>query len=92
MPLYVKDDTTAHLVAELAKLRGVSKQEAVRMAVKAELDRAAEALLCALGLEDHRRTLPQLDVFRSRRPHLRPPLSGDRQRQNAVHRRRFRED
>lgn len=41
MPLYIKDDMTAHLVAELAKLRGVSKQDAVKIAVKAELDRAA---------------------------------------------------
>lgn len=39
MPLYIKDDTTAALVAELAKARGVSKQDAVKMAVKAELDR-----------------------------------------------------
>ncbi len=41
MPLYIKDDTTAALVAELAKARGVSKQDAVKMAVKAELDREA---------------------------------------------------
>jgi antitoxin VapB len=41
VPLYIKDDMTAHLVAELAKLRGVSKQDAVKIAVKAELDRAA---------------------------------------------------
>jgi antitoxin VapB len=44
MPLYIKDDRTAELVAKLAKLRGVSKQEAVRFAVAAELDRAAEAI------------------------------------------------
>jgi antitoxin VapB len=44
MPLYIKDDTTAQLVAELAKLRGVSKQDAVKLAVKAELDRAAAAV------------------------------------------------
>jgi len=43
MPLYIKDDRTAELVAKLAKLRRVSKQDAVRMAVAAELDRAAEA-------------------------------------------------
>jgi antitoxin VapB len=44
MPLYIKDDTTAELVAQLAKERGISKQDAVRLAVKAELDRAAKAI------------------------------------------------
>ena len=39
MPLYIKDDATAELVAELAKRRGVSKQDAVKLAVRAELDR-----------------------------------------------------
>ncbi len=37
MPLYIKDDETARLVATLAKQRGVSKQAAVRLAVAAEL-------------------------------------------------------
>lgn len=37
MPLYIKDDETARLVAALAKQRGVSKQAAVRMAVASEL-------------------------------------------------------
>jgi antitoxin VapB len=44
MPLYIKDDGTAALVAELARKRGVSKQEAVRLAVQAELQRIAEAI------------------------------------------------
>ena len=44
MPLYIKDDATAELVAQLAKRRGISKQDAVRLAVKAELDRIAEAI------------------------------------------------
>lgn len=44
MPLYIKDDETARLVAELARLRGVTKQDAVRLAVLAELDRAARAV------------------------------------------------
>lgn len=43
MPLYIKDDATADLVAKLAKLRGVSKQDAVKLAVMAELERATEA-------------------------------------------------
>lgn len=43
MPLYIKDDATAALVAQLATLRGVSKQDAVKLAVMAELERAAEA-------------------------------------------------
>jgi antitoxin VapB len=44
MPLYIKDDTTAELVARFAKMRGVSKQDAVKIAVQAELDRAAAAV------------------------------------------------
>jgi antitoxin VapB len=44
MPLYIKDDATAALVAELASRRGLSKQDAVRQAVQAELDRLAEAV------------------------------------------------
>ena len=44
MPLYIKDDTTARLVAQCAKQRGVSKQDAVKIAVQAELDRANEAV------------------------------------------------
>jgi antitoxin VapB len=44
MPLYIKDDGTANLVAQLAKLRGLTKQDAVRLAVQAELDRAKAAI------------------------------------------------
>jgi antitoxin VapB len=44
VPLYIKDDTTAALVAELAKKQGVSKQDAVRMAVQAELARITQAV------------------------------------------------
>jgi antitoxin VapB len=44
MPLYIKVDTTADLVAQLAKLRGLTKQDAVRLAVQAELDRAQKAI------------------------------------------------
>jgi antitoxin VapB len=44
MPLYIKDDGTARLVGKLAKLRGISKQDAVKMAVQAELDRASETI------------------------------------------------
>ncbi len=44
MPLYIKDDATAKLVTELARLRGVSKQDAVKLAVQAALERAAEAV------------------------------------------------
>ena len=39
MPLYIKDNVTADLVAQLARIRGISKQDAVRLAVQAELDR-----------------------------------------------------
>jgi antitoxin VapB len=44
MPLYIKDDYTARLVDQLAKMRGLSKQDAVKMAVQAELDRAANLI------------------------------------------------
>ena len=44
MPLYIKDDVTAQLVNQLAKLKGTSKQDAVKRAVSAELQRAAEAV------------------------------------------------
>jgi antitoxin VapB len=41
MPLYIKDDATAELVARLARQLGLSKQDAVRLAVEAELSRSA---------------------------------------------------
>lgn len=44
MPLYIKDETTTQLVNQLAKLRGLTKQDAVRLAVKAELKRAEKAV------------------------------------------------
>ena len=44
MPLYIKDDYTAGLVGQLARLRGLSKQDAVKMAVQAELERAANLI------------------------------------------------
>jgi antitoxin VapB len=43
-PFFVKDDATAALVAQLARKRGVSKQDAVRQAVQAELQRIAEVI------------------------------------------------
>lgn len=39
MPLYIKDDETARLVTQLAVLRGLSEQDAVKLAVEAELSR-----------------------------------------------------
>lgn len=44
MPLYIKDDATAELVARLAKQRGLSKQDAVKLAVTAELQRTNEEI------------------------------------------------
>jgi antitoxin VapB len=44
MPLYIKDDATAQLVAQLAKQRGITKQDAVKLAVRAELDRSDQAV------------------------------------------------
>jgi len=58
MPLYIKDDRTAELVAKLAELRGVPKQAAVRMAVAAELNRAAEAIPLRERFAALRRTHP----------------------------------
>ncbi len=42
MSLYIKDDITIRLVDHLARLRGVSGQGAVKLAVTAELARMAE--------------------------------------------------
>ncbi len=44
MPLYIKDDAVAELVSRLAELRGTTKQEAVRVAVQSELERAVAAV------------------------------------------------
>jgi antitoxin VapB len=44
MPLCIKDNAIADLVAQLAKLRGLTKQEALCLAVQAELDRAKAAI------------------------------------------------
>jgi hypothetical protein len=44
MPLYIKDDSIAALVAALTAERGRKKQEAVRLAVSNELGRAAAAV------------------------------------------------
>jgi antitoxin VapB len=40
MPLYIKDDETAELVGRLARLQGISKQGAVKLAVQAALEKA----------------------------------------------------
>jgi antitoxin VapB len=42
MPLYIKDDAIAELVARLARRRGLTKQAAVKLAVEAELNRPTE--------------------------------------------------
>jgi antitoxin VapB len=44
MPLYIKDDDTARLVDKLAKLLELSKQDAVKLAVQAQLDKLADAV------------------------------------------------
>ena len=66
MPLYIKDDTTAALVAELARRRHISKQDAVRLAVQAELQRMAEAI----PLRDR--------IAAGRRENPMPPPTGQR--------------
>jgi antitoxin VapB len=42
MPLYIKDNETAALVARLARLHGLSKQGAIKLAGLAALDKATE--------------------------------------------------
>lgn len=65
MPLYIKDDATAELVAVFAKMRGVSKQAAVKLAVQAELNRAEQAV-------------PLRDRFAAlRQAHKLPPPTGN---------------
>ena len=65
MPLTITDDTTAALVTRLATLRGLSKQDAVKLAVRAELDRMANAA----PLRD------RLNVLRTAHPL--PPRTGE---------------
>ncbi|MGR3803752.1 type II toxin-antitoxin system VapB family antitoxin [Marinibacterium profundimaris] len=43
MPLYVKDPAVSDLAQRLARLRGLSKTEAVRLALEHELERAEAA-------------------------------------------------
>ncbi len=65
LPLSIKDDTTAALVTRLAQERGITKRAAVRLAVEAELDRAARAV-------------PLAERFAAlRRQHPLPPATGD---------------
>lgn len=66
MPLYIKDDATADLVTQLAALRGLSKQDAVKLAVRAELERVEEET-------------PLRDRFAAlRAAHPLPPATGDK--------------
>ncbi len=39
---YIDDDDTANMAERLARLRGVSQQDAVKLALKAEIDRAMQ--------------------------------------------------
>ncbi len=58
MPLHIKDNTTAALVAQLARLRGLSKQDAVRLAVQAELDRIEKGISLRARVQALRTTHP----------------------------------
>jgi antitoxin VapB len=53
MPLYIKDDETAALVARLARLQGLSKQDAVKCAVEAALQKVT----AQTSIEDRLRKL-----------------------------------
>ena len=46
MRLFIQDEVTARLVAQLATIRGLSKQASVRMVVQAELDPVTERVRC----------------------------------------------
>jgi antitoxin VapB len=65
MPLYIKDETTTQLVNQLAKLRGLTKQAAVHLAVATELQRAADAVPLHKQFAELRKTHPL------------PPATGD---------------
>ena len=67
MPLYIKDDVTAGLVTQLAKKRGVSKQDAVRLAVQAELRRMAEAIPLRERIAAWRKEHPRCPLRQVRR-------------------------
>jgi antitoxin VapB len=58
MPLYIKDDSVAALVDQLAKARGLTKQDAVRQAVQAELDRLKRSVPAQEWLEAFWRAHP----------------------------------
>lgn len=76
MPLLIEDESTARLVTELAGQRGISTQDAVRLAVQAELDRAAWMTLAttdaAVGASSLRERFATL-----RKAHPLPPATGD---------------
>ncbi len=74
MPLYIKDDRTAELVTQLARLRGVSKQDAMKDAIQAALNQAAEAV----PLRDRLAAL--------RKAHPLPPETGERRREGLLRR------
>ena len=75
MPLLIEDESTARLVTELAGLRGISTQDAVRLAVQAELDRAARTMPATSGAAAQ--ALPLRERFaRLREAYPLPPATG----------------
>ena len=76
MPLLIDDESTTRLVMELAGLRGIPTQDAVRLAVQAELDRAARTMPAASGTA--RQTSPLRERFAVlREAHPLPPATGE---------------
>jgi antitoxin VapB len=52
MPLYIKDNEVNEMAERLASLRNITKTEAVRLALKSELDREqTKPSLVDIGLE-----------------------------------------
>ena len=72
MPLYIRDDVTAGLVAQLAMQRGISKRDAVRLAVEAELQRLAAAVPLRKRIAAWREAHPM------------PPPTGSERRQGIL--------
>ena len=76
MPLLIDDEATTQLVAKLAGMRGISTQDAVRLAVQAELDRAARTVFAVTDTATQ--TTPLRERFAAlRESHPLPPATGE---------------
>jgi hypothetical protein len=67
MPLEIKDDTPAELVAQLSQLQGLTRQDAIRLTAQAGLDSAQEAIPLRAHVQALRPLIP------SPRRQVKPP-------------------